>query len=507
MDLEQHILAVVEPELSPTEITFEDFNEEDGGDRQSKTIGAVAPVVQVNGFQFTGEMIERVNLNLSDVLPSVKLVLNDTTQAFGLEFMPRDGDVITLLINSKNTDTFKTIHMDFEITSISLSTDEEDGSPEINISGNAKIPKYFAETCRNFEAGTSLDHLELIARDLKIGLATNIETTDDSMPRVQPYIPTFQFIEDIVDNSYIAENSFQRYHIDQFYYLNFVDVNKVFNSENSSIETLQESLTTFVTSIAEEGNNATEEGADNIPSKLILTNAKDAQGTNMFIKEHKLKNNSNRVSQENGYTRNIMYYDDNNPDVKLTELTVAAQVSENLADIDEPLRGRRGETEFEEQVKFKYMGRHNTGEDGLGNVHANALFSELNNYQNNAELDKMKVIIKLESFNPSLYKYQKVPLLIYNYEREVVEIAKELKTAKESKGLNESPIAGANDNPITNEETPDQMLDTFLSGHYVIENINIIYDIEEGLTQHVTLLRREWPTRISNIEGKFNRAE
>ena len=233
MDLEQHILAVVEPELSPTEITFEDFNEEDGGDRQSKTIGAVAPVVQVNGFQFTGEMIERVNLNLSDVLPSIKLVLNDTTQAFGLEFMPRDGDVITLLINSKNTDTFKTIHMDFEITSISLSTDEEDGSPEINISGNAKIPKYFAETCRNFEAGTSLDHLELIARDLKIGLATNIETTDDSMPRVQPYIPTFQFIEDIVDNSYIAENSFQRYHIDQFYYLNFVDVNKVFNSEKS----------------------------------------------------------------------------------------------------------------------------------------------------------------------------------------------------------------------------------------------------------------------------------
>ena len=222
MDLEQHILAVVEPELNPTEIKFVDFNEEDGGDRQSKTIGAVAPVVQVNGFQFTGEMIESVNLNLSKVLPSVNLILNDITQAFALEFMPRDGDVITLFINSKHTDTFKTIHMDFEITNISLSTDSVDNIPEINISGIARIPKYFAETCRNFEAGTSLDHLELIARDLKIGLATNIETTDDLMLRIQPYIPTFQFIEDIVENSYIAENSFQRYYIDQFYYLNFI---------------------------------------------------------------------------------------------------------------------------------------------------------------------------------------------------------------------------------------------------------------------------------------------
>ena len=505
MDLEQHILAVVEPELNPTEIKFVDFNEEDGGDRQSKTIGAVAPVVQVNGFQFTGEMIESVNLNLSEILPSVNLILNDTTQAFALEFMPRDGDVITLFINSKHTDTFKTIHMDFEITNISLSTDIENDFPEINISGIARIPKYFAETCRNFKAGTSLDHLELIARDLKIGLATNIETTDDLMLRIQPYIPTFQFIEDIVENSYIAENSFQRYYIDQFYYLNFIDVNKVFNSKNSSIETLQESLTSFATSIAEEGNNATEENDDNIPSKLVLTNIKSMEGTNIFIKEFKLKNNSNRVSQENGYTRNIMYYDDNSPDTKLTELAVAAQVSENLADIDEPLRGRRGETHFEDQVKFKYMGRHNTGEDGLGNVHANALFSELNNYQNNVELDKMKVIVKLESFNPSLYKYQKVPILIYNYESKVVEVAKELKTAKEAKGLNESPVEGANDNPITNEENPDQMLDTFLSGHYIIENINIVYDIDEGLSQHVTLLRREWPTRISNIKGEFNR--
>jgi len=43
------------------------------------------------------------------------------------------------------------------------------------------------------------------------------------------------------------------------------------------------------------------------------------------------------------------------------------------------------------------------------------------------------------------------------------------------------------------------MLDTFLSGHYVIENINIIYEADTGMRQEVTLLRREWPARINNI--------
>ena len=250
-------------------------------------------------------------------------------------------------------------------------------------------------------------------------------------------------------------------------------------------------------SIAEGGN--TEENTDNIPAKLLLTNHNDQRGSSNYIYEHKLINNSNQVSLEHGYERNISYYDDNNPDEKFTEFNIQPQVSENLPDADEPLKGRRGEDHFQEQVKFKYMGRHNTGEDGLGNVHSNALFSELNNHQNNVELQKMKLKITLEEFNPTIYKYQKVPVLMYHYDPTKVEVLKNLKNAKKDAGLDASPIEGANANEITNEEAPNQMLDTFLSGHYVIENINIIYEADTGMRQEVTLLRREWPARINNI--------
>lgn len=498
MDLNQHILAVVEPEIEPTEIKLVSFDEEKGGDKQSKTIASVAPMIQINGYTFQDVDIDDFTMNMSGILPKISVSLYDRKNAFGTDFQPRDGDCVTLFINSKNVDTFKAIHMDFEITDISTEAPTEDDVPTINVSGIAKIPRFFAEVCRDFPAGTSLDHLELIARDLKLGLATNIDATDDSQIRVQAFTPTSSFIEDIVDMSYVNDNSFQRYHIDQFYYLNFIELNKIFNSENSSIADLQESLASLPVSTGESGN--TDETVDNIPAKLVLTNNTNVRGSNSYIHEYKLINNANGVSLTHGYERNVSYYDNNSTDEKLLEFNIQPQVSENLRDIDEPLKGRRGEDTYQEQVKYKYMGRMNAGEDGLGNVHPNALYTQLNNVQNNAELEKMKLKVTLESFNPSIYKYQKIPILIYQYAPEKIEAMKGIKDARKEAGLDNEPLPGTDSTePMTTDEKPNQMLDNFLSGYYVIENINYEFDQDSGLVQHVTLLRREWPAKINDI--------
>ena len=243
MELDQHILAVVEPAIDPTAIELVDVSEEsDGGEKQTKTVGAVIPSVQINGYVFGDKDIAACDINMSGHLPTISLELIDRNKAFGTDFSPRDGDCVTLFINSKNVDTFKAVHMDFEITSISSETGLEDEPPEIIVSGVAKIPRLYAESCRELPFGTSLDHLELIARDLKIGLATNIDLADDSMTRIQGFTPTIDLIKDIVNSSYISDDSFQRFYIDQYYYLNFIDVNMVFNSVNGSISDLQDTL-------------------------------------------------------------------------------------------------------------------------------------------------------------------------------------------------------------------------------------------------------------------------
>ena len=141
----------------------------------------------------------------------------------------------------------------------------------------------------------------------------------------------------------------------------------------------------------------------------------------------------------------------------------------------------------------------NAGEDGLGNVHKDALYTQLNNVQNNAELEKMKLNITLEEFNPTIYKYQKVPVLIYAQDSQKMEALKATKNVKAKKGFKEAPIKGADEGEVTPDEKPNQMVDTFLSGYYVIENINYKYSVEDGMIQDVTLLRREWPSRLAGI--------
>ena len=98
------------------------------------------------------------------------------------------------------------------------------------------------------------------------------------------------------------------------------------------------------------------------------------------------------------------------------------------------------------------------------------------------EIQKMKVKLTLASFNPSIYKYMKIPLLMYHYDGAKIE------------------AQGAGRSEDT-DNRPSQSLDQFLSGHYIIENIDYTYAKgTSGIRQEVTLIRREWPTRIKNLE-------
>jgi len=110
--------------------------------------------------------------------------------------------------------------------------------------------------------------------------------------------------------------------------------------------------------------------------------------------------------------------------------------------------------------------------------------------------------VTLNSFNPSLYKYQKVPVLMYLMDSQAIEQNERIKGDKQELGMDsDEPFGlGEDTESITDEgkRSPSQALDTFLSGYYLIENI--VYRTEDGETkQTITLLRREWPTRTENL--------
>lgn len=497
-ELENNILAVVEPAIMPTKIEIDSVKEE-GGDapKQSKSFGTMVPFILVNNYQFRPVDVVSFKLDLSGILPSCTISLYDTNAKFAVTEYPRDGDYFTILINSKNQETFKSVHMDFDI--ISVTSSDSGGKSVLNLVGMSKIPKWMSEDCKNLDSDTSLNHIELLARELELGLATNIDATDDAQPRIMPYTTYSDFIKTIVSDSYVGEDSFQKYFIDQYYYFNYIDINKIFNSPSPPISEWADSLASFASSISTDTNTEHPEG-DDAKVPLLLTNHVNLQGMNLFVEKQEIINNSMSVSLSSGYKRTVMIYDNNSEGAeRKQEFTIEALSSENLRDSEEPMKGNRNETRYEDEVKFKYLGRQNAGEDGLGNTHANAAFSKLHNIQNKLEIEKMKLKVTLNSFNPSFYKFQKIPVLLYHYDKKKIMQALQQKVKAEEAGLTDTPF-DLTDGELDNEGLPQQAVDSFLSGYYIIENIVYEFDAESNNTKQVmTLLRREWPTRMDAL--------
>ena len=501
MELDNHILAVVEPALMPTEIKMEALAEDEGDnvDKQTKAIGAFEPFILCNGVQIKRVNIESFEIELSGNVPRCTVSFTDLG-AFKVDSMPRDGDFFTILLNSKHQETFKSIHMDFDIIEVNSSADAPDveGNSEISLEGIAKIPRLFGEDCQVLDSDTSLAHLEKIARDLELGLATNVENTEDKQARIQAYETFLDFIKSIVEDSYISDDAFAKWYIDQYYYLTYVDINKIFNSKNPKLDEVMSVLTSFTNSEAQRRQAEDTTDSDNIQVPLILTNHMELTGLSCYIRDFEIVNNSSKISLKAGNSRNVQIYDNNSEKgERFQEFTIEPLTTEELTELEEPLKGNRKDERYKDQVKYKYMGRQNAGDDGLGNTHANAAFTKLHRKQNQMELEKMKLKCTVEGFNPSLYKFSKVPVVIYHYDKTKIEAEQMADHFREEAGLTERPHKAGKPEVDPNEMT--QMMDKFLSGFYVIENIDYKYDKEEGMLTYFTLLRREWPARSRNL--------
>lgn len=510
MKVDHHIFAVVEPAIRPKEVKITDLGEPDGGNRQTKAFASLKPFITIGPYQFNAQEVKFFRLTLSGKVPYFEALLRDNKRLFDSEFYPRDGDSATVFLNSPNNDTFKSIHMDFELYETSMPKEEQFSVPEIFIRGRAKIPNITAEMCKHYEDGTSIQHLELIARELKLGLATNITETIDQHPRIQAWVDYINFIEQVVQESYVSENSFTTWYIDQFYYLNFVDINKIFDSPNPKPGELQANYTALKASLAE--NADTPENIDNLPAPLMLSNEPQFRPSNMYISEYMIENNSAKVSARNGYGRKVVFYDDNaEKGSRYTEINIQPFVSKSMPDSDRPLRGSIAEKEdrTKTELKHKWMGRQNVGEDGLGNVHPHALYSKLIDHQNQEEVQKMKLKVKLYSFNPSLYKYQKIPVMIYEVHPQTTQVRASFKeAAKEVGALNDSLAKKDPDLSVSAEEGPNQVQNHFLSGYYIIENIDYVYTEETNkMMQELTLIRREWPGKAVDLAKAKQNAE
>ena len=447
----------------------------------------------INNYRFIQEDISNFEISLEGIIPTISLTLIDNQSYFTADQFPRDGDVINVRIASKAKNDYKDIRIDFDIDDVDSpprsNFAQGTGGGKYSFTGRMKIPGLYAEDCKEYGLGTTVEHLETMVTDLKIGLASNIDTSDDSMKVMTSFEPMLDTITDLVAHSYVNEDSFQTFSIDPWYYLNFVDMNLLLNAEES-FEDILASMDTDYNDIL--GPGATE-ATNEQESPLILSSHEKLQGTNLHINRHSLKNNAGKSVKKNGYKRILQFFD-NDSDEGLVSFDIEPLTSTQLKDIAEPLKGRRDEERYKSEIKYKYMGRRHSDPE-TSNTHLNYTFAELHNKQNLDELDKMYLEVELSSYNPAIRKYQSIPIAIFSQTQDRIAADTTIKKSKEEMGFDAKETADLDD--TVSDKTA---IDEFLSGFYIVGSIRYTYKRSEGIVkQHMKLLRREWNSRINNI--------
>lgn len=502
-NFERTILPIIDPKIKLKPIQMEDDESSEAKENAStiRTVsnnpkissraGAYVPLIQINSTRFHITEISSFNLSLSKKIPVLNVTVIDKNHKLNVNY-PLDGDFISIYLRPPDVTNQRPIRIDFDIVSI-------DSNPIHKIytfNGIMKIPKIFKEDCIALKKDISFTHLQDICETLNIGFASNELNTDDEMTRICPYITYENFINETVENSYKDDDSFFDWYIDPYYYLCFVNVNKQF-----ALEDVSDSIN-ISSSKPISGMTDANDAEDSAIGNLILTNQVDKQDTNIYIENFSLDNKSGRTWIQNGYKRYVQYFDtDENTYQNMFIDPLTTQNSENDYIL---LKGNIEEDFYKEQNKYKWLGKQSSIING-GNCHNNYQFAKILNYQNIEEISKVSLKVIISGMNFYIYKYMRIPVLIYdkgmNKNATLRKRNDELgenyipdENSKFNNLISENPY---NPDPLDLSNTKNEVKNEFLSGYYIVKDIEYIYTKGSFIKQKLTLVRREW-----NIPGK-----
>jgi hypothetical protein len=449
--------------------------------KPSKQYGGAFPLLQVNSYPFTSEQIVEMRLSSSGERPyiTVKVLVRD--KSFYSTSFPKDGDLLSVFVRGK-VDPFKPIRNDYEITYVNVYSDPGSGEntyDEMTISGTLRIPGYDAVKCFSIR-DTSMKAILKTATDLKLGFATNEVATSDSQVWICPNEKVKNFMQETTLSAWKDENSFFTYFIDQYYYVNFVNV-EPFYAEQPDIE---EAIS--ILRMSQDYGKDSE--IHKSLSKTVLSNWEDISQTQFFINHYSLLNNSSSISLRNGYKRYAQFYDGLLQENQ--SFFVDPKTTEGSEREKQLLRGRPQEDFYLSQINTKWMGVQ-YGKDGE-NSHPKYNYSRVNNFQNVVHTNKMGLKVSLANCNFNLRRMHTIPVIIMIQKDTVRKVINEPIDEDQQKSNPNSSEPNRTKSAAAFDEIPFTV-DKTISGYYVIDSIEYIYE-KGNFRQECTLLRREWPT-------------
>ena len=424
------IVNIFKSSITPPEISYVASGSEQSRKEITNGLGYM-PVVWYNNHQIEAESINFLSIYTDVISPAMKINFLDTLGLMKDKAFPLDDAKITLFLNSRS-DQLKSIFIQFKIRTFT------NNNGVFSVDCIMDVDGLYIKKFKSYSSMTSNQALQEICKDIGLGFNTNITDTNDKMTWINSGKKPYDFIEEVIDHSYISDESFVYGYIDHYYNLNFIDIQKELSRDISN------ELGVVSTNISDILQTSKEENV----GKLLLTNDASVIGSNIYFESCRIINSSTETSLESGYRDVLKYYDI----LDKSLLNFKVDSLNNNADNSIILKGSPLDDEFyNNNQNFIYGGKIDTD-----NLHKNFSYTKTLNNRNIIDAQKIGMEIELPSPNYNIYRFQKIRIMI-----------------------------------SSNTATPSSpMINQRLSGDWLIVDIRYILS-NKSLKQVVTLIKRE----------------
>lgn len=445
-------VVIFDPEIELSELSVPNSEEkkEYNSTNPNKALGLYAPIIQINDKYFDHYSIKSSTIEVGDFLPKLVISIKDEERILSNQASVTDA-IVKLFIRSKNKE-FKPIRQDYKIISFSKM------DSMVYITAVLNIPDLFNEKIVSYGKLSSFDTLKKIAKDLKLGFASNETSTNDEMCHICPSMSLVDFIQnDIVPSIYKDDNSFFKVFIDQFYYLNMIEINKmvVTDGEMQKITSIKE------IALGDVMNGEEDEGT---LEEFFLHNIEDFGRTN-FITDYSNKNGIGSSINSIGSKLYLQMYEKTDEEFK--EFYIKPLLTENSK---EKFKSNEMTNEIVKTIHF--------GEQNNINVHKNYFAAKGLNEINLTSLLNYKLSVSLTTINPAIRCFMQIPIIIQNRDADQF--------------LHDNPDDENNNLQYNEKLKKDIVVDKFVSGFYISTKIRYVFTGTNIITMDIDCNKRDF---------------
>lgn len=512
---------------------------------------AYIPYIKLNNvYEISPLNITNFSLNCNGFVPEISFTVCDVNNDLKSKYYPRDGTIINLYIGTIGDEkTYKSTRLDFIITSLTpygsvYGTANTGDSMIYGISGTLYVPELMY-THNRFESGTSFDAMQSIAGDLKLGFASNIEQTNDKQVWLNSYAKLSDFIKTIAGHAYVDDESFFAAFVDNYYNLNFVEVNRLFYQGGGDDRCVVYNTAHFEDDnpelTYEKDSAANGENGDDSWEGLQkeydyeLTNSKLVSGWSLYFDKYRVVTNGSGTLY-NGYAKYVQWWDAQNGEFKSEPVVAYCYETPGLMPLNRGRLKNGQTTELTENLKsFAYGGM--VGED----MNKNYKYAEASNELNRLDIEKFGLVVELPCVNPAIVRYSRIRVSVFEQNELNMESLIDSKDTNENgsittdnggvvpltvvpelqndvtprfditteEGRNEAKGVGIysglqypvlTDTAGTHYTKSGEILNESLSGYYVVTGYEVYMDGNQGATlrQRVYLSRKEYKPALKS---------